>query len=717
MSARVAVLIALALATCASRALAQDPDAPDPASDELDDDDLLTEDVVVSTTSEADAIAESADSVLVLETDVVRIQAADAGEVLARQEGISVRRGGGLGSSARICIHGICDAGIRYFLDGVPLELAGFGHGISNVPLSMVERVEIYRGAVPIRLGTDALGGVIDLVREQAYFVPHASASLLAGSWGTYRAYVDGGYRHDASGFYAGASAFVDHADNDYPIDVLVTDAAGRLSPARVRRFHDAYDAYGVAAEVGLVGVPFADRLLLRGFVNEYDRELQHNVVMTVPYGEVTYGEVSAGGLLRYSHTIDTQWSIDAFAGYTRREITFRDASTWVYDWHGRRVRERRVAGEIDPRARDQVVWEDAAPARLTLSFQLTPEHLFVANVTPEFTSRSGDERVQVDPMARDPLSAQRDLFTMVSGIEHRMSVFDDALETSLFIKDYVYASASEEVLRDSIVARHDRSTHDVGAGAAARYRIADGILARATYEYATRLPEPYEVFGDGVLVVENLDLLPERSHNATLEGSLDVRADPGRFEASIAGFVRARENMIVLLGTQRSFSYQNVYSALVVGGEASVRWTSPGDWVVLAANATYQEDRNTSAEGTFARVRGDRIPNRPFLFANFSAELHASGVLGHRDELTLGWRGRYVHEFFRGWESQGSVEHKQTVSSQLAQDVWLTYVVDGEPRISTSLEVQNLADAALFDFFGAQRPGRSFFVRVTAEL
>ncbi|UJR83181.1 TonB-dependent receptor domain-containing protein [Sandaracinus amylolyticus] len=716
------VLFSLALGASASRALAQEqPEEPAPTSElpaDFEEEDLITGDVVVSAMTEADEISESADSVHVIETDVVRAQTADAGEVLARQEGISVRRGGGLGSSARICIHGICDAGIRYFLDGVPLELAGFGLGISNVPLSMVERVEIYRGAVPIRLGSDALGGVINLVRDQAYFVPHATASLLAGSWGTYRGYVDGGYRHDGSGFYAGASAFVDHADNDYLVDVDVTDARGRLSPARLPRFHDAYDAYGIATEVGLVGVPFADRLLLRGFVSEYDRELQHNPVMTVPYGDVTYGEVSAGGLLRYSHTIDSQWSIDAFAGYTRRDITFNDQSTWIYDWRGQRVRERRVRGEIDPRPREQVVSEDAIPARLTLSFQLTPEHLFVANVTPEFTSRSGDERIQADPMARDPLTAQRDLFTMISGIEHRMSVFDDALETTLFVKDYVYVSASEEILpRDSIVVRHDRSTHDLGAGGAARYRITDGVLVRATYEYATRLPEPYEVFGDGVLVQPNLDLVPERSHNATVEGSLDLATgDAGRFEASLAGFVRARENMIVLLGTQRNFAYQNVYGALVVGTEGALRWTSPGDWAVLAANATLQDDRNTSTEGTFAMTRGDRLPNRPFFFANFAAELHARGVLGHRDHLTLGWRGRYIHEFFRGWESQGSRDTKETISSQLAQDVWLTYVVDGPPRISTSFEVQNLADAALFDLYGAQRPGRSFFVRVTAD-
>lgn len=682
--------------------------------DEHEDDELTLGDVVVRGTSEADRLAQSSDAVHVVDTTAVRAQSQDMGEVLARQQGVSVRRSGGLGSDARICIHGICDAGIRYYLDGVPLELQGFGLGISNVPLSMVERIEIYRGAVPVRLGTDALGGVINLVRSTDHFRPHVSGSYQTGSWATYRASVEGGARDAGTGLYVGASAYVDHSDNDYLVDVDAPDATGRLRPVRVRRFHDAYTAYGVSGEAGLVGVPWADRLLVRAFVSEYDRELQNNIVMTVPYGGVTYGEVSAGTLVHYQHQIDALAAIDAFVGYTRRDITFDDTSTSVFDWFGRRVRTRRVAGEIDSDATLQHIWEDAAPARLTLTLDPSPEHQVVANVTSTFVRRSGDDLLITDPARRDPLSAQRDLFRSIVGLEHRLRVLDGAIENSLYAKDYIYFAATEEALSGNIFVRRERFTHDVGIGDGLRWRIVEGLFVRGTYEYAVRLPEADEVFGDGVLTHANLDLVPERSHNGTLELSADTRGDAGHWTGALAGFVRARENMIVLLGNDTFLTYQNVYRAVAIGAEGALSWTSPGDWALLSANATYLDDRNRSGEGAFAAFEGDRIPNRPYLFANLGAELRVHGVLSPHDRLSLGWRGRYVHEFFRAWESPGLRAYKEEIPAQFGQDLSLGYTLDTHPRVTFSFDVTNLADAPLFDTFGVQRPGRPAYARLT---
>ena len=36
---------------------------------------------------------------------------------------------------------------------------------------------------------------------------------------------------------------------------------------------------------------------------------------------------------------------------------------------------------------------------------------------------------------------------------------------------------------------------------------------------------------------------------------------------------------------------------------------------------------------------------------------------------------------------------------------------------ITTTVEIQNLADEPVYDYFGVQRPGRAFFLKTTAEL
>ena len=86
-------------------------------------------------------------------------------------------------------------------------------------------------------------------------------------------------------------------------------------------------------------------------------------------------------------------------------------------------------------------------------------------------------------------------------------------------------------------------------------------------------------------------------------------------------------------------------------------------------------------------------------------------------DELAPFYWGRYVHEFFRGWESVGNPQFKARIPSQVVHSLGLSYIVRLPARVVTTLEIDNLLDARLYDSFGAQRPGRSFAVKVTGDL
>ena len=47
---------------------------------------------------------------------------------------------------------------VKFFIDGVPLEMLGKGVDLSTLPVNMADRVEIYKGVVPVHLSTDAMG-------------------------------------------------------------------------------------------------------------------------------------------------------------------------------------------------------------------------------------------------------------------------------------------------------------------------------------------------------------------------------------------------------------------------------------------------------------------------------------------------------------------------------------------------------------------------------
>jgi vitamin B12 transporter len=673
-------------------------------------------DVTVRGASAARRLRESAEAVTVVETERAQRESADLGEVLARTQGVSVRRSGGLGSDARLSLNGLTDEQIRFFLDGVPLDVAGFGLGMSNVPVNLVERVEIYRGVVPVRFGADALGGAVNLVSEERPRGTSASGSAQLGSFGTYRLTLAARHSHEPSGLFVAANGFLDHADNDYPVDVDVPDEKGRLSAARVHRFHDRYDAYGGGLELGVVNRPWARRLVLRIHGTRQDKEIQHNLVMSVPYGEARYWETVRGATLRYEQPRlwGSAFGTTAVLAFSRSATEFKDQSPFVYDWFGRRIRERARAGEIGEPTK-QRIWQKTGLARLGLSFTPSPIHALRLAVSPTIVDRTG--RDYLITVGRDPLGADRDYLAVTSGLEYQLDLFARRLESIAFAKSYLYRASSEESLPGGIFRRLEQDTHHLGYGEQLRWRITPSLWLKGSYEWATRLPSPYEVFGDGVLLLSNLRLGPERSHNGNLGLTLDgLRTPLGDLSADVNAFIRHADDLIVLLGNDMTQRYENVYTTRAQGVEVSAGWTSPGGYLVLDGNATWQSVRNESTDGAFRDFKGDRIPNRPWFFANGSARLQKANLTFAGDELSLGYQVRYVNAFFRGWESLGLRQWKQVVPDQTTHGLSLTYLARGVVTQTWSLELSNLTDARTYDFFGTQRPGRAFSAKVTAE-
>jgi vitamin B12 transporter len=689
-------------------AQAADPAAPEPP----------VEITVTGNASSGKRRQHSAEAVNVVELRRARQQSADLGEVLARTQGVAVRRDGGLGSEARFSLNGLYDQQVRFFLDGVPLELAGYPFGLANVPLNLVDRVEVYRGVVPVRFGADALGGAVNLVSDDGYW-PMAGASYQVGSFGTHRTNVNARYYHQPSGALVRGSAFLDSTNNNYEIDVKVTDAQGQLSPATLRRFHDDYRAYGASLEAGVVERPWAKRLLLRGFAASFDKELQHNTIMSVPYGEVRYAQSVRGATLRYEVSPSPGVELELVSSYARLRVDYVDRSRWRYDWYGKRIFQLPTDGEVDARPHDQTMWHDGFFGRALLSWLPSKVQAVRASVTPQLASRSGADHLRAASQTRDPLTAQRELLSVVSGLEYELNLFAGRLANVVFVKDYYYATSSEELLPGNVFHERQADDHTQGAGNAVRYRFAPWLYAKASYEYATRLPSAGELFGDGALVLQSLALVPEVSHNANLGPRLELKRSVfGDLTLDINGFWRDSQRLIVLLGTDQFYAYENLYAARALGLESAASWTSPGRLVTLDASLTWLDLRNTSTAGAFSRFEGDRIPNRPYLFGSWGARLRFDGVLDARDTVEPFYHGRFVREFFRGWESVGASREKQTVDSLLTHTIGASWTVARDAvRATSTFEIDNVTDAKVFDNFGVQRPGRAFHLKASAEL
>ncbi len=700
-----------------------DGDVPDELIPLQDEGEIIDIVDVSARQAAAAKLRRSAAAVTVVDTEHAQKRASDLGEVLARTEGIGVRRSGGLGSDTRFSLQGLTDDQIRIFFDGIPLELAGFPFGIANVPVNLIERVEVYSGVVPVRFGADALGGAVNLVPSGRAGESGVSLSHELGSFETQRLSASLRATYDPRRLYTRATAFLDTTDSSYPVRVSVADELGQQEAVTVPRFHDGYLAYGGSVELGALPRSWADQLSVRAYATAYDKELQHNVTMTVPYGDASYRESAGGVIAHYALAPRADLHLDASAGGSLARGRFLDVGRCVYDWYGRCIRERVLPGETDRLAHDQLSWELAGFARAHAEWRPSAQHAVRISLAPSITWRTGDERRQDPASPRDLLEGERSLTTFVAGVEHELDAAGDRLENIAFAKSYVQRLRQAEPALDGSTDVTTQQRARFGVGDSLRYRLTPSLLAKASYEWATRLPRPDEVFGDGVFVEGNPGLAPEKSHNLNVSVQLEPepRADAAeRFtaRASLTGFLRQVDDLIVPGVGERTQSYQNVATARSLGVEASGALVVPGEWLFLDGAVTYLDLRNVSSEGTFGAFEGDRIPNRPYFFASGSARLVKQGVATDDDSLSLSWDTRYVHAFYRGWESIGRGGAKQTIDRQLVHGLGAVYATRHQRYgLTVAFELQNVTDAATYDFFGVQRPGRAYFVKTTAEL
>lgn len=674
--------------------------------------------MTVFSASPAEQLRRSAYVVTVIETEAEQREGADLGEVLARRSPVTVRRASGLGSRTNLALGGLGGERLRFFVDGVPLELMGYLAGPANVPVSLVDRVDVYQGAVPLRLTGDALGGAVDLVTDDRADRPELSASYQLGSFGTQRLTLSARAVHRDSGLFARADGFYDVAANDYDVDVETFDSVGRIQEVTVPRFHGAYRGRGLNVGVGLADRPAAERLVLQGYLTDASNELQHGVGMARPYGEVQFDRVGAGLNLLWKADLGPSSRIEAVAGYAHLHAAFQDLSSCLYDWYGRctpRANET-VRGEISGTPADRTLDSSTGFLRALFQQRLSPSHRLRLAVASTVAQRTGRDHTRAEQ--NDALAPTRHLRTAVGGVELESSSRDQRVSNVLSVKAYLLQTESKALLATGEWSDLQTTLPRLGGGDTVRLKLGPGLYAKAAYELATRQPSLDELYGDGQLVLENLTLRPETSHNSNL--GLDVEDQItrlGGFRGGVQGFLRLSDDLIAQLSRDQYLQNVNVWRARALGVDSRLGWTDPGGHVLLDGRATWQDVRNVSDEGDLVEQAGDRIPNTPFLFGSASLRLRTGGAVVPEDQFELALRGRYVHPFLLGWESYATEADRLTVPAQLTLGLAAVYALPGERRrFSVAFGVENLTDADTYDFYAVQRPGRSYYARWTVH-
>lgn len=180
MTRRIALLAAAApLFLLAARASAQPAESSD----------TPLEEVAVVANRSPEPLSEIGNSVTVLtDEDIRQSQATIASDLLAQTPGITVARDGGVGQPTSVFIRGAEGDQTVIVIDGVKMtdpSLPAEGFDFENLLIGDISRIEILRGAQSTLYGSDAIGGVLDIVTADPTQNSEGSASLEGGSHGT----------------------------------------------------------------------------------------------------------------------------------------------------------------------------------------------------------------------------------------------------------------------------------------------------------------------------------------------------------------------------------------------------------------------------------------------------------------------------------------------------------------------------------------------------
>lgn len=236
----------------------------------------LDEVTVVSTG--VSRLKRSAFNAVAVDTKELQNTTKNLSDALAKAPGMKLRESGGVGSDMQLMLDGFSGKHVKVFIDGVPQEGVGSSFGLNNIPVNFADRIEVYKGVVPVGFGTDAIGGVINIVTNKKRRRWFLDASYSYGSFNTHKSNVNFGQTFK-NGFTYEINAFQNYSDNDYHIEAPVEDfETGRIDrdkKVRVKRFNDTYHNEAIVGKVGVVDKKWADRLML-GFTYSkmYDRPL-----------------------------------------------------------------------------------------------------------------------------------------------------------------------------------------------------------------------------------------------------------------------------------------------------------------------------------------------------------------------------------------------------------------------------------------------------------
>ena len=605
--------------------------------------------ITVSSKSIAHQKKEESMPVTVIDMSNMRGTVSNVQDILAKTVGVTLRTSGGVGSSSRISIRGLEGKRIGFFIDELPMSEQTDYLDINDIPIDMIDRIEIYKGVVPARFGGSSLGGAINIVIRE-YPDKYADLSYGYESFNTHKA--QGVFKRNlkARGLVFGIGGGYTTSDNNYTFDSPYREGL------RITRNHDKYRKYIIGGsfkakkwwfdEVEFEPVVVKTYKEIQGI--EYDiREAHSESLMAGLANKLTKDNFLTEGL-----------NFDMFSGVVLTKMNFIDKATRRYEWDGSSYpTPSRYGGEVGYNfPSDSDDQKLSFINKTNLEYIINERHSF--NFNSVFSIAKGTPKDELKTLSLGKqVNFDSRMHSWVSGVTYDLRSLDDVFLNSLTVRYYQYTMHTQ-MAPLFVPGKYDidLQKNNWGVNNAMRYRFLPSLMGKLSAGYEVRIPSESELLGDGIGVVPSADLLPERNASANIGLLFDLTGKhPTNAQIEMNFFYMYLQDMIRYTAGLIGAQYQNFGEMRSLGIEFEAKAdVLPSLYAYV--NTTYQDLRDTRDYEPASTVpnptKNKRMPNIPYLMANAGIEFHRENLLGGNGQNTRLFADvAFVEEYFYDFE------------------------------------------------------------------
>jgi len=603
-----------------------------------------------------------------LDLDYYQDNFMNLGDILNLQTGIDIQSVSGVGQYATPIIRGAEGKQVLVFNNGIALnDLNGGSADIGNISLVGAERIEIYRGLVPMELAPTAIGGAINIIPKMKKG-SNGSAGFSLGTYGVNQLFLSQEYSTDKLNLQVNIDRL--NADNNFIYEEK-QPVSSPSTPKNEQRYNNGIANLHISSTMNYTQSNY-HKISSYISLNKSEREIPGIINTPNNHADIVTNSLSL--------QIDHQHSINKHS-FIKSSYSITQSHT-IFDDTGNNIGLGSQHNQYDTlHNKYNITYKkhfDNLNLILNQQFQNETLNSYFLN-DPQSSFESCVKNMQCDS------EFNRQQFSSGVRLEWQPQ---SALSTNIQVvhlnnKDDAFSNESNKINKDftSIVT-------------AISYHLENGLVLSSNLSKQIRSPSTSELYGDLGTTIGNPELLPEKSNSL----EIGISKQHENYDISLYSFYReVKDNISAQQDSRGVIKYSNIAETQFKGLELSVNkrfWNK----IYYALNLTFQ--KGLIIDHWLNSFKGNVVPDQRSQLINQSLDYKSSW-----------WSLKLTSQIESGgyYDTSNFIERK-------TNKLWNASASIKYRATTLSIQGNNLGNSRIRDYPLTPASGRTFYLKLTKK-